>query len=109
MQSTRRFGRRVTDGSVRAGVPLVLDMTVQRVENGACTPLTGAVLDVWHCDALGSYSDESALRTAGDSIRAVGGRVQPVDNLLHGRNRLLSLARMVRHRSFLVVTDSFVL
>jgi hypothetical protein len=55
----------------------------------------------------GPYARE--LRTAGDSIRAVGGRVQPVDNLLHGRNRLLSLARMVRHGSFLVVTDRFAL
>lgn len=49
------------------------------------------------------------LRTAGGLIRSVGGRVQPVDNLLHGRNRLLCLARLARHRSFLVVTDSRVL
>jgi protocatechuate 3,4-dioxygenase beta subunit len=54
-----------TDNAVHEGVPLVLNMTVQRVDNGACTPLTGAIVDVWHCDALGSYSDEGMLGTAG--------------------------------------------
>src|SRR5947209_4966471 len=39
-----------SDGSVRTGVPLVLNMSVQRVVNGSCTPLTGAIVDVWHCD-----------------------------------------------------------
>src|SRR5688500_1286465 len=28
-----------------------------RVSSSACTPLTGAYLDVWHCDAAGAYSD----------------------------------------------------
>ena len=28
-----------------------------RVGNNACTPLTGAYLDAWHCDAAGVYSD----------------------------------------------------
>jgi protocatechuate 3,4-dioxygenase beta subunit len=54
-----------TDNSVRQGVPLVLNMTVQRVQNGSCTPLTGAVVDVWHCDAVGTYSDEAALGSGG--------------------------------------------
>jgi protocatechuate 3,4-dioxygenase beta subunit len=46
-----------TDNSVSAGVPLVLKITAHRVEGGACTPLTGAVVDIWHWDALGVYSD----------------------------------------------------
>jgi protocatechuate 3,4-dioxygenase beta subunit len=54
-----------TTNVVSAGVPLVLNMSVQRVENGACTPLTGATVDIWHCDALGSYSDEGMLGTGG--------------------------------------------
>jgi hypothetical protein len=49
------------------------------------------------------------LRAAADLIRSAGGRVHPVDNLIFGQSRTLSLLRMVRHRSFLVVTDRFVL
>jgi protocatechuate 3,4-dioxygenase beta subunit len=52
-------------GAVSAGVPLTLRFNVSRVASGACTPLTGAYLDVWHCDAAGVYSDESANGSAG--------------------------------------------
>jgi len=44
-------------GAVAAGIPLALTFNVSRVANRACTPLTGAYLDVWHCDATGIYSD----------------------------------------------------
>jgi protocatechuate 3,4-dioxygenase beta subunit len=44
-------------GAVSAGLPLDLTFTVSRVASGGCTPLTGAYLDVWHCDAAGVYSD----------------------------------------------------
>ncbi len=46
-------------GAVSAGIPLALTFNVQRVASSACTPLTGAYLDVWHCDAAGVYSDVS--------------------------------------------------
>jgi protocatechuate 3,4-dioxygenase beta subunit len=46
-------------GTVSAGVPLSLTFGVSRVASSACTPLTGAYLDVWHCDASGTYSDVS--------------------------------------------------
>jgi protocatechuate 3,4-dioxygenase beta subunit len=46
-------------GTTSAGVPLVLTFNVSRVASSACTPLTGAYLDVWHCDASGTYSDVS--------------------------------------------------
>lgn len=39
------------------GVPLTLTFNVSRVANNACTPLTGAYLDLWHCDSGGVYSD----------------------------------------------------
>ncbi|RXZ43417.1 twin-arginine translocation pathway signal protein [Crenobacter cavernae] len=45
------------DGSVREGVPLSLAFRVSTVRDTACTPLAGAMVDVWHCDALGVYSD----------------------------------------------------
>ena len=44
-------------GAISQGVPLDLTFNVSRVESSACTPLTGAYLDVWHCDAAGVYSD----------------------------------------------------
>ena len=46
-------------GAVSAGIPLALAFNVSRVANSACTPLTGAYLDVWHCDSTGTYSDVS--------------------------------------------------
>ena len=30
---------------------------VLRIAGSACTPFSGAVVDVWQCDALGTYSD----------------------------------------------------
>ena len=44
-------------GAVSTGIPLALTFNVLRVANNACTPLTGAYLDVWHCDGAGTYSD----------------------------------------------------
>jgi protocatechuate 3,4-dioxygenase beta subunit len=45
-----------SDGSVKEGVPLTLTYNVTQVADNNCTPLAGAVVDVWHCDALGAYS-----------------------------------------------------
>jgi protocatechuate 3,4-dioxygenase beta subunit len=46
------------DGSTRPGVPLRLAFRVSRAAAGSsCVPLPGVVVDVWHCDALGVYSD----------------------------------------------------
>jgi protocatechuate 3,4-dioxygenase beta subunit len=44
-------------GAASTGIPLALTFNVSRVANNACTPLTGAYLDVWHCDSGGIYSD----------------------------------------------------
>jgi protocatechuate 3,4-dioxygenase beta subunit len=46
-----------TDGSMRDGVPLLLRIAVSAVGAGGCAPIAGAMVDVWHCDALGVYSD----------------------------------------------------
>ena len=45
-----------SDGSVREGLPLQLAFRVSQISN-SCLPLVGAQVDVWHCDALGVYSD----------------------------------------------------
>jgi protocatechuate 3,4-dioxygenase beta subunit len=44
-------------GVARPGVPLGLSFRVSRTSAGICGPLVGALVDVWHCDALGTYSD----------------------------------------------------
>ncbi|MCA1730766.1 MAG: intradiol ring-cleavage dioxygenase [Actinobacteria bacterium] len=44
----------------REGVPLDLTFNVSRVDGGnaaACGPLVGALVDIWHADAAGEYSD----------------------------------------------------
>jgi protocatechuate 3,4-dioxygenase beta subunit len=40
------------DGSV-----LSLDWVVSKVDGNGCIPWAGVLVDVWHCDALGNYSD----------------------------------------------------
>ncbi len=59
-----------TDGSLRPGVPLRLQFTVSRMADGLCRPLTSAIVDVWHCDAGGIYSDvrDSRFDTRGKSF-----------------------------------------
>jgi protocatechuate 3,4-dioxygenase beta subunit len=44
-------------GVVKAGVPLQLAFHVSQLAGSTCAPLAGAQVDVWHCDALGAYSD----------------------------------------------------
>jgi protocatechuate 3,4-dioxygenase beta subunit len=41
----------------RQGVELILTLNVLSVAGGSCAPMSGATVDVWHCDALGAYSD----------------------------------------------------
>jgi len=41
----------------KPGTPFVLTFNVSKVSGGACTSLAGAQIDVWHCDAAGTYSD----------------------------------------------------
>ena len=36
---------------------LTLDWVVSQVDGSACIPLEGVLVDVWHCDAAGEYSD----------------------------------------------------
>src|SRR5512145_10150 len=47
------------DGVVRSGTPLALTFQVSRFDAAGCRPLPGAQVDIWHCDALGIYSDVS--------------------------------------------------
>jgi protocatechuate 3,4-dioxygenase beta subunit len=46
-----------SDGSMKPGMPLRLAFHVSRIDSSKCVPLSGAIVDVWHCDAVGAYSD----------------------------------------------------
>jgi protocatechuate 3,4-dioxygenase beta subunit len=59
-----------TTGAVKAGALLALTFNVSQIAGGDCTPLAGATVDVWHCDALGIYSDvsDSGFNTKGQKF-----------------------------------------
>lgn len=42
-------------------------MNVSRLDGSACTPLAGAIVDLWQCDALGVYSDVRDINGAFDT------------------------------------------
>lgn len=46
-------------GKASDGAPLVLTFNVSQVSSSGCVPLQGAKVEIWHCDAEGSYSDVS--------------------------------------------------
>ena len=48
-----------SDNSVKEGVPLTLNINVTSVADNSCTPIQGAQVDIWHCDAQGQYSGVS--------------------------------------------------
>src|SRR5438309_2697164 len=51
----------------RPGLPLALQFAVSAYASGVCTPLSGAQVDIWHCDASGIYSDVQGV-TAGQNF-----------------------------------------
>ena len=54
-------------GGLKPGVPLALALAVSHIRDRDCIPLTGAQVDLWHCDADGIYSDvtDPRFRTVG--------------------------------------------
>lgn len=54
-----------SDNSISSGTRLDLTLRVFSVSNEACSLLEGAVVDIWHCDATGLYSDVQAEGSAG--------------------------------------------
>jgi protocatechuate 3,4-dioxygenase beta subunit len=57
-----------TTNVVKAGTQLTLSFRVTSVANGGCAVLPNAQVDIWHCDAGGLYSDESANNTVGQKF-----------------------------------------
>lgn len=42
--------------SDRKGIPLVVNIKIEN-NNNDCKPLSGVLVDIWHCDAEGNYSE----------------------------------------------------
>jgi protocatechuate 3,4-dioxygenase beta subunit len=53
------------DNSLQPGLPLSLTINLKQLVNCATIPLTGAYVDIWHCNATGVYSDVAAQNTTG--------------------------------------------
>ena len=51
-----------SSGAVKAGALLTLDLAIFAVDGARCVPAAGAIVDVWHCDAAGVYSDANDMR-----------------------------------------------
>jgi protocatechuate 3,4-dioxygenase beta subunit len=45
------------DGTAKPGALLALTFNVSTLSKRTCAPLESAIVDVWHCDAEGVYSD----------------------------------------------------
>jgi protocatechuate 3,4-dioxygenase beta subunit len=45
-----------SDGTVKSGVPLRLTFHVSAIRGAGCNPVSGAIVDLWQCDAVGVYS-----------------------------------------------------
>ena len=57
-----------TNGSIQSGLPLLLRVVVVSIDNGTLSPMLGAYVDVWHCNAVGIYSDVQANNTVGQKF-----------------------------------------
>ena len=57
-------------GAVEVGVPLILSFAVSKVSGNSCVPFEGAVVDVWHCNVAGEYSDIAQNGTFGRTFCA---------------------------------------
>jgi protocatechuate 3,4-dioxygenase beta subunit len=55
-------------GAVKEGAPLRVPITVQSLSGDSCTPVAGAHVDIWHCDASGLYSDVPQNNTVGQKF-----------------------------------------
>jgi protocatechuate 3,4-dioxygenase beta subunit len=54
-----------SSGVVQAGIPLNLAINVFDLDDGVCSPLSGAQVDIWHADSKGVYSGVQEEGTAG--------------------------------------------
>ena len=55
-------------GIVKTGAVMALQFNVYQISSAGCAALTNAMVDVWHTDALGKYSDEQSEGTSGQKF-----------------------------------------
>jgi protocatechuate 3,4-dioxygenase beta subunit len=57
-------------GAARTGAPLEVTFNVSRMDGASCSPLAGAQVDLWQCDAEGIYSDvqDPSFNTVGQQF-----------------------------------------
>jgi protocatechuate 3,4-dioxygenase beta subunit len=82
----RRDIRFDAQGSLQPGVPLSLAINVTQLVNCNPVPLTGAYVDIWHCNASGVYSDVAAQTSTGRTFLR---GYQPTDR--HGSAYFLTI------------------
>ena len=74
-------------GVVQQGLPLALAVNVSELNaDGTITPLAGAFVDIWHCNAMGIYSDIAAENSTGQQYL----RGYQVSNA-HGNVKFMSI------------------
>jgi len=56
-----------SDGTARPGMPVTLTMVIVRAD-ASCAPVEGAVVDIWHANAAGRYSDIASEGTSGQEF-----------------------------------------
>ena len=54
-----------TTNAVQPGLTMYVTVNVAQLSNCALAPFTGAFVDIWHCNALGVYSDVAQQSTTG--------------------------------------------
>lgn len=64
------------DGKVAPGMPLDLTLVVSRLAGGSCAPMAGVVVDLWHCDHRGAYSDAEEKFLRGYQVTDARGRAR---------------------------------
>lgn len=69
----------------REGIPLSLDL---KIVDEDCSPIEGATVDVWHCDALGNYSGFPDADP--DEFPNLRGRAKPSSELIFCRGRQIA-------------------
>jgi protocatechuate 3,4-dioxygenase beta subunit len=65
--ANEKVRRNITEG--RSGTPLTLRLAV--VDAKTCKPIKGAAVDIWHCDASGTYSGFGAGRSSRTFMRGI--------------------------------------
>ncbi len=60
----------LSNNIAKPGTPLALTFRVLKMEGSGCSALAGAMVDVWHCDAAGAYSDarDQSFNTVGQKF-----------------------------------------